>query len=110
MTQHPPPADSEPDVPAPFDVVAATNALFEEIAKATGNPGLKDMMVRVNVHLAPLRSLETVYIADLKSEYDALSDAWTRRDLPCLNALLSAYFQRRRELAQQISHQTNHLN
>jgi len=85
------------------EIAQATSALFADIAHATGNPTLTAMMERVNAHMVALRGSETPSVPDLVSEFEALSDAWKRRDLPRLNVLLAAYFQRRKNAAAEIA-------
>lgn len=110
MSHEPPPEEAELGSGAAFDVAVKTDALFSDIAKQAGIPALTDMMTRMSAHMKVVRSAEVASITDLRAEYEALSDAWQKRDLARLNALLSKYFQRRRDLAEKIASGMNLLH
>lgn len=95
----------------PFgDVAVATQALFAEIASASGDDDLVAAMTTLNTHLAMIRPYEAAFINDRDEELAALSDSWARRDMTRLRALVLTYFQRRRDIVPQLVTVINNPN
>jgi hypothetical protein len=101
MTQRPP--SSEPTATPPFDVGAATEALFDEILDRSNNPLLSISLNLMREESRLYRAYEEQFIPDREAEYARLLDCWRRRDKAALQRELTAYFQRRDDLAEKVA-------
>lgn len=103
MTRNPPSLPDLPTPPVESDIERLTDALFQDIADVSANARLRETISLINTHLRTIRPYEGAYITNRRAEYEALSEAWTNRDIDALRALTAAYFQRRRALVTQIA-------
>ena len=85
------------------DISERTEALFQDICDASGNELLRNTIGLINAHLHIIRPYESAFIPDRQVEFEAMSQAWTDRDLPRLRELTTAYFRRRRDLIPQLA-------
>ena len=93
-----------------MDVAAATERLFQEIADSTGSDLIKQSMAMINQRLHTIRPYEAALFSDREAEFEALLDAWRRRDKAGLQQLLIAYFNRREEAAGKLVNLINRPN
>lgn len=104
MTQRTPPSDAtSPANSADFDVGAATERLFDEIAIRSGNPLLSTSLSLMREETRLYRQYEATLLPDREAEYQRLLDCWKRQDKPGLQKEIAAYFQRREEIADQVA-------
>ena len=89
------------------DIAAATDRLFLEMAATATDPAVRAGMLAMNAQMRQVRLAEDAVIPDRAAEFQALSDAWNRRDVPLLQTLITAYFDRREGLLSQLSASVN---
>lgn len=92
------------------DITAATEALFLDMVNQTENADLKANMAVMNTIMRQVRPYEAALIPDRAAELDVLSRCWAKRDIPRLERLLVAYFERRKALVPKLVKMINHPN
>ncbi|MCR6659772.1 MAG: hypothetical protein NVV72_10635 [Asticcacaulis sp.] len=105
--QKAPGTGNNPGLEPALGIVEATEALFMEIASASGSEIVRRNMELMNRELKALRAYEEDLIPDRQAEFDRLSACWAARDIPGLQILIGAYMKRRQDLAPEIIGQIN---
>ncbi|ESQ87020.1 GntR family transcriptional regulator [Asticcacaulis benevestitus] len=90
-------------LPEPAEnIVAGIEHLFTAVANLSANATCQREILRLNDQLRPIRLKEREQFSDLKSELNALTDAWRDGDVTHLRAAVSAYHVRRRQSVRQL--------
>ncbi|WP_090643649.1 hypothetical protein [Asticcacaulis taihuensis] len=110
MGQRTPPKDRDTPSATAFDVGAATDALFAEILQKANNPLLTTSLALLREETLATRPYEADLLPDREAEYQRLLACWRQRDKRGLQRELTAYLQRRYDIAAQVAARMDRLN
>jgi hypothetical protein len=110
MTQRPPPSEPDAASTPPFDVGEAVDQLFQEIIAKADNPLLQTSISLLREETLAIRAYEAEMLPDREAEYQRMLDCWRRRDKRGLQRELTAYYERREDIAAQVANRLSPLN